>query len=142
MVQLNSSQNSQKHVPGTLNDSNIISARYSRFSGGFIGGSVSRKQWSSGSVLNDLNLSRDMEYFHIKTIPQVLEHNLLHKFLVQIPIFYDTVSQGPLFFGINFCFIDFFNNSSSNIYLTVYSKFSGYGYVSDFYSFFLTWKVT
>ena len=32
-----------KSLPGTLNDSNIISAVYSRFSGGLRGGSVSKK---------------------------------------------------------------------------------------------------
>ena len=33
----------RKNVPGTLKDSNIISAKYSLFSGGLRGGSVSRK---------------------------------------------------------------------------------------------------
>jgi hypothetical protein len=31
------------YIPGALNDSNMISAVYSRFSGGFNGGSVSKK---------------------------------------------------------------------------------------------------
>ena len=46
------------YSPGTLNVSNIISAVNSRFSGGFSGGSVSRKKWSSGSHRRYLKMDR------------------------------------------------------------------------------------
>jgi hypothetical protein len=38
------------YMPGTLKVSNMTSAVYSRFSGGFSGGSVSSTQCSSGST--------------------------------------------------------------------------------------------
>ena len=48
------------HSPGTLKVSNMISAAISLFSGGFRGGSVSMKLWSSLSTLRYLDAKLDL----------------------------------------------------------------------------------
>ena len=48
------------HSPGTLKVSNMISAAISLFSGGFRGGSVRMKLWSSLSTLRYLDAKLDL----------------------------------------------------------------------------------